>query len=323
MKHAVRSRLIAQRARSYFVRLGLAVPDVRVAHSSALRTPYEMRLSREGGRVTALYNLSMFRHGSYQMKHLSAAYWYWFAQAGDVRAALCDLSDGERAGRARFAYSSNRDAVIALPDAYFFRDRGFADADRLGQQAPAWQDRSEEILGRGSANGIGLFTCDPANARTPGVMQRMRLAMLSRDIDGVDVRFAPGSRDYVDAELDAAGLIGPKVPQDSWAGRKFAIDIDGVTNTWDNFLRRLKMGCCVLKVASPFGFAQWYYPLLRPFEHYVPIRADLSDLAEQIDWVRAHPAKAAQIAEAGQAAARALTFETETARAVELMTTHA
>lgn len=319
----VRSRLIARRAATCFSHQGLDVPSVRVAHSAALQTPYELLLRREGGRITALYNLSLFRHASYQMKHLSAAYWHWFENAPDLREALCDLSDGEQAGRARFAYSSNRKDVIPLPDAYFFRDNGFADADRLGQAAPPWQERSDEIIWRGSANGIGLFSTDPARMHDPGVMQRMRLAMLCRDMTEIDVRFAPGSRYFVDPQLEAAGLVGQLVAQDSWAGRKFAIDIDGVTNTWDNFLRRLKMGCCVLKVDSPFGFRQWYYPLLQPFEHYVPIRADLADLAAQIDWVRRHPTEAAHIAQAGQAVAVALTRQTETARAAELMTSFA
>ena len=29
----------------------------------------------------------------------------------------------------------------------------------------------------------------------------------------------------------------------------------------------------------------WYFPLLKPFEDHVPVKADLSDLAEQINGV--------------------------------------
>lgn len=32
----------------------------------------------------------------------------------------------------------------------------------------------------------------------------------------------------------------------------------------------------------------WYFPLLRPFVDHVPVKADLSDLQEKIDWCRQH-----------------------------------
>ena len=44
----------------------------------------------------------------------------------------------------------------------------------------------------------------------------------------------------------------------------------------------------------------WLYTVLKPFEHYVPVRPDLSDLIERIEWLRANDAKAQKIAEAGR-----------------------
>ena len=49
----------------------------------------------------------------------------------------------------------------------------------------------------------------------------------------------------------------------------------------------------------------------------MPIRADLSDLQAQIDWVKSNPAKARQVAQHGQAFAKGLTFESERQYAVE------
>lgn len=75
----------------------------------------------------------------------------------------------------------------------------------------------------------------------------------------------------------------------------------------------------MFKVASPAGFRQWYYDRLRPFEHYVPVNADMSDFAEKIDWARSHPAEARQIAVAGRAFALGLDFEAGKRDAVELI----
>ncbi len=67
----------------------------------------------------------------------------------------------------------------------------------------------------------------------------------------------------------------------------------------------------VLKVASPSGFRQWYYSELQPWTHYVPVKADLSDLHEQIDWCRTNAEECRRIAAMGQAFATSRTYETE------------
>jgi hypothetical protein len=103
----------------------------------------------------------------------------------------------------------------------------------------------------------------------------------------------------------------------SWGRRRYAIDVDGNTNAWSNLFTRLLLGCCVLKVGSPRGFRQWYYGDLRPFEHFVPVAADLSDLKEKVDWCRSHEPECREIAAAGERLARARTFEVEMDRAVE------
>ena len=119
--------------------------------------------------------------------------------------------------------------------------------------------------------------------------------------------------------LRKAGLIGDKVPAHDWCAKKYAIDIDGFTNAWCNFMQRLKLGCCVLKVGSQMDYTQWYYHKLVPGEHFVPIQADLSDLEEKLDWVRMNAQQARRIAQQGQAFAKAMTFESERDRAAEII----
>ena len=137
----------------------------------------------------------------------------------------------------------------------------------------------------------------------------------------IDFRFvACPDHDY-GRLIENAGYVADFIPTHDWGGMKYAVDIDGFTNAWNNFMQRLKLGCCVLKVGSPMGYYQWYYHKLTPWEHYVPIRADLSDLATQIDWVKTNPDKAREIAANGQAVARALTFESETRVAAEAIET--
>jgi len=73
----------------------------------------------------------------------------------------------------------------------------------------------------------------------------------------------------------------------------------------------------VIKVASPFGYRQWYYADLRPWEHFIPVAVDLSDLLEKIDWCRRHPGECRAVASRGQALALAMTPERERRRTIE------
>ncbi|KAJ7785122.1 hypothetical protein DFH07DRAFT_763733 [Mycena maculata] len=48
-------------------------------------------------------------------------------------------------------------------------------------------------------------------------------------------------------------------------------------------------------------FAEYFNDRLRPFEHYIPILPDLSDLVEKLEWAVAHDAEAHTIQQAGEA----------------------
>jgi Glycosyl transferase family 90 len=126
----------------------------------------------------------------------------------------------------------------------------------------------------------------------------------------------PSSNLALDTErLASAGILGDYIAPITWCGLKFAIDIDGNTNAWSNFFTRLLMGCCVLKVASAAGYRQWYYGDIEPWIHYVPVKADLSDICERIAWCRSNHAGARRIAAAGQEFATARDFDNEIAAA--------
>ena len=93
--------------------------------------------------------------------------------------------------------------------------------------------------------------------------------------------------------------------------------IDGNSNAWSALFCGLLSGSCVLRVESEGGFRQWYYDALKPFVHYVPVRADLSDMDERVAWVLAHDDEARAIGAAGRALAEAMSFEREVGEAAE------
>jgi hypothetical protein len=75
------------------------------------------------------------------------------------------------------------------------------------------------------------------------------------------------------------------------------------------------MGCCVLKVDSPYE--EWFYARLRPWIHYVPVAHDLLDLPNKVKWCLQNEETCRTIAETGRRFAESLGFEVEMAAAAD------
>lgn len=75
---------------------------------------------------------------------------------------------------------------------------------------------------------------------------------------------------------------------------KYLIDIGG-----NGYSGRLKMllwtGRPILLVKR--RYIEYFYKDMVPFQHYIPVKEDLSDLVQQIQWCRSHPKEASQIGE--------------------------
>jgi len=286
---------------------------------------YDLRISRQEDRLvlhTGLRKLSQHSKGVFRNRALTALWWFVNADQ-TVQQAGFGLSDGDQPTLGAFSFCSQDPGVSLVPDPYFLRSRGYQNIAAHGRtKARAWADRNDQLVWRGGTNGQGLASFVPDHSTHLGMNPRVRLAVQARNLPNVDVRFAPVSGRNMAAYEDA-GLMGDFIPLTAWGTQKFAIDIDGFSNAWSNLLERFHLGCCVLKIDSAHGFRQWYYDRLIPFETHIPVRADLSDLEEKLDWVRANDAECRAIAANGQALARSLDFDTVTRWAGDAITARA
>jgi len=237
-----------------------------------------------------------------------------------------DLSDWVRQPGPVIGFCSNRGESLLIPDRGFHSTRGYRRERRLAARAPRFMDRDPRIVWRGSPSGAGQAVFDPLVPDAPHMIQRVRMCLLLRDdpmaaATSVDARIAVGRRMPPDraAAYRRVGIAGERVAQDSWSRRRFAIDIDGHANAFSNLFIRLIFGCCVIKVASPAGFRQWYYDRIEPWTHFVPVADDLSDLVDVVAWCQGHPRACERIAAEGQRAALAMTFASERDAAIEML----
>jgi hypothetical protein len=148
---------------------------------------------------------------------------------------------------------------------------------------------------------------------------RFRLIALARAHPGTMDVALTGWNTWCDGECDM-DAIGREYEFDStWTAReemykyKYAMDLDG--HGWSGrFLGLLRSGSLVFKVCVPTAtwtpalnectqstiFTEFFSQWVRPFEHYIPVRPDLSDLVERIEWAREHDAEAKKIQQAGK-----------------------
>lgn len=239
-----------------------------------------------------------------------------------------DLNDGVRRPGLVIGFCSHHTDSLLVPDRGFHASRGYARERARAARAPRFIDRDPRIVWRGSPNGQGEVVAEPLSADNEALIQRVRMCLALRDAAAtragmIDARISVGGRMPVTVveAFHRAGIAGDHVPQSSWCRRRYAIDIDGHASAFSNLFIRLLYGCCVIKVASPHGFRQWYYDRLEPWRHFVPVAADLSDLTDVLAWCHAHTRACGEIAAAGRALALAMTPETEREAALETLRT--
>jgi hypothetical protein len=84
-------------------------------------------------------------------------------------------------------------------------------------------------------------------------------------------------------------------------GHKVMLAVDGNSYA-DRFVDFLASGSLTLMTTI---FVQWFHGgggvWLEPGKHYIPVKLDYSDLAEKLDWVKAHPQEVTKMVEEARA----------------------
>ena len=112
-----------------------------------------------------------------------------------------------------------------------------------------------------------------------------------------------------DREIRQSGLMAEPIDVSRFGDWRIQIDIDGNTNSWPGLFQKLLTGSPVVKIESPGNWRQWYYDKLRPWENFVPAKANLSDLPEKLAWLRENECQASEIGMAGRDLALSITYE--------------
>ena len=159
-----------------------------------------------------------------------------------------------------------------------------------------WSDKQEIAVFRGSMTGVGF------NMETN---MRLKAAHLSQSQK-------PGDRRRLDAGITKwnmrprklKGYLYVEVPdvgdiklvdfmsQETQSTYKYILNIDGHVSAF-RLSNEMSMGSVILLVDSKWKI--WYKDLIKEYVHYVPVKSDLSNLFEIIDWCIANDSKCKEI----------------------------
>ena len=221
----------------------------------------------------------------------------------------------DSADAAGLAFCSNRDDTILIPDTDFLGTYGYRES-RLDfmVNSPPWSMRKPIAFWRGTTTGVRIEEAWQA-------LPRLNLCALANQ-ETTSSLFDVGVSSFAQVskkeknEIIASGYLRAYRPMSISNQYQYQIDIDGNTNAWAALFQKLLSGSVVLKVASPGNFRQWYYDQLIPWKNFVPVRSDMSDLVEKIQWLLTHDDEAREIGINGAKLAYQLTYEQELDRAL-------
>ncbi|KAJ7194674.1 glycosyl transferase family 90-domain-containing protein [Mycena pura] len=161
-----------------------------------------------------------------------------------------------------------------------------------------WADKTPKLYWRGTNSG-GRMYGDNYHA-----FPRFRLIDIGRKHPNLtDVMLSDFHYDLCGEECDAEAIkkeydiAHASFPREDVYKYKYVFDVDG--NSFSGrYLGLLRSGTLVFKSTI---FLEYFGDWLRPFEHYIPVLPDLSDLVEKLEWAIAHDEEAQKIQQAGQA----------------------
>lgn len=175
----------------------------------------------------------------------------------------------------------------------------FARDVESASQNSLWEDKIPKYFWRGKPNDADNYY----DRKRWTQWRRGKFCNLSKQFpDLMDVAFS-GHRDWITLRDDLVEEFYTFFPRKeaTWSeyiGHKYLPELDGYVAGTPGFAWKLLSNCAVFKHDSPYLL--WFHSALRPWIHYIPIKQDLSDVFEKLQWAKDHDEEVKQIAENGR-----------------------
>ncbi|KAJ7058159.1 glycosyl transferase family 90-domain-containing protein [Mycena amicta] len=200
-------------------------------------------------------------------------------------------------------------ADILVPSEFYYADSNWSPKYPYPDSVN-WTDKIPQLYWRGMTSGGHVYKGNYHN------FPRFRIVDIARSRRGRKLMDVAISKFHDD--LCGKGCNGKKIkaeygvtdksaPREEGYKYKYVVDLDG--NSFSGrYLGLLRSGSLVFKATV---FSEYFNDWIRPYEHYIPILPDLSDLLDKIEWARANDAEARRIQQAGQVFAKRIMTDSQ------------
>lgn len=193
-----------------------------------------------------------------------------------------------------YAFSKIKtDHVILIPDVDSLTvGQDYLKEIELGRKRIPWFKKISKAFWRGVTTG-GHYTLQNYQQQNRYIL--VNLSKTNPQL--IDARFTQLVQmdESLKSFLQKQGILSANVSIAEHLIYKYQLLIDGNTSSWGRAYWQLWSNCLIFKQESPH--LQWYYSQLQPYKHYIPIKNNLSDLLEKLNWAKSHDGQARQIAE--------------------------
>ena len=154
-----------------------------------------------------------------------------------------------------------------------------------------WSDKKPVVVFRGSLT--GCFT-DSCNARIKGYeIARSRSDLFDYGITSLNQRIKKHSPDTPLVIFDNPDIkVSAKMTTEEVTAHKYILVLEGHVAAFRTATQMLSKSCILLQDSK---YVMWYSHLIKPYEHYVPVKEDLSDLIDRAEWCLKNDSKCRQI----------------------------
>ncbi|MBX7066698.1 MAG: hypothetical protein K1X28_05655 [Parachlamydiales bacterium] len=186
--------------------------------------------------------------------------------------------------------------IILIPDQFSLSENWFEVSREILalNEVISWDDKKPLAMWRGGLTDIGI----PNGSFAPNYRDCPRYKISKLPSEWVDAGLQWSDCAQLDKLLEQEGATKNGASKQEHLQFKYLPVLDGHMCTYPGYQWRLLSNSVSFKQES--DQEQWFYSALKPYTHYIPIKNDMSDLIEKVEWARSHDTEVQQIIQNAQ-----------------------
>ena len=156
-----------------------------------------------------------------------------------------------------------------------------------------WMNRKHIIFWRGSSTGKKIQSIEDLKA-----LNRVSLCLKYNNSENINLKISRIVQSdlperTVNAWLESQNIKGSIITENKFKDYCYYPDIKGNALAWGT-IRKLQMGILIFR--PDHSRYLFYYNIIKPWVHYIPVKSDYSDLEEKYKWAEKNITEAVEIA---------------------------